>query len=231
MKSFLSVLFLILPMISFAAPNTPAATPIAMTLPSNTDHPRYKTLFEKTILRQRDAMVYLGAHLGLKNGFGSDLNYCKALKDYFCVGINGFIGTLNSENLVRPLIENSTPGSGIPETGPATSEYQDILDSPETWTAFVPQLQFTAFGPLIFTEDDRWSDSASLAIGPAFIGGRSGWAVSFEPAIHRQFNTLGNWGFSLKGKYTFGWLNPKNNGYGTIPFDWFNISTGIYYLW
>jgi hypothetical protein len=231
MKSILMFWFLILPHASIAASTTSVTTPTALNLPQRTDHLKYKTIFENSPLRQRNAMVYLGAHLGLKNGSGTDLNYCKALRDFFCVGINGFIGTLSSKNLVRPVIENTIPGSGTTETPPATTEYDDILDSPESWTAFVPQVQFSAFGPLIFTNDDRWSDSATIAIGPAYIGGRSGWAVSFEPAIHRQFKTMGNWGFSLKTKYTFGWLNPKNNGYGTIPFDWFNLSAGVHYLW
>jgi hypothetical protein len=237
MRSILLLGFLIFSEICVAATATPGPTPTqtptpaVLSLPAQTEQLKYRSPHEKNILRNRHSIIYLGAHLGLKNGFGTDFNYCKAIQTFFCAGLTGFAGSLNSNQLVRPLIQTTVPGAATPETPPATTEYQDILDTPETWSAFVPQLQFTAFGPLIFTDDDRWSDSASVAVGPAFIGGRTGWAVSFEPGIHRQFNTLGNWGISVKGKYTFGWLNPKNNGYGTIPFEWFNFSTGIYYLW
>lgn len=203
----------------------------ALDLPAWTEQARYKSPFEKTPFRNREAMFYLGAHLGLKNGSGTDLGYCHFLREFFCVGATVFVGNLNSAHLVRPPIASTSPGTGIPEDEPISSEYQEILDTPESWTSIVPQLMMSVNSPILAIRDERWSDSATVAFGPVFIGGRSGWAASIEPALNRTFRTNGNWGLSLKGKYTFGWLNPKGDGYGTIPFDWYNLSAGIYFIW
>jgi hypothetical protein len=209
------------------------STVSALDLPVWTEQARYKSPFEKNPFRNRDAMFYTGLHLGLRYGTGTDLNYCHFLREFFCVGVNAFIGKLNSALLVRAPMPSTSPGSDppVPEVEPINPEYREILDTPESWTAFVPQLIMTVNSPILAIRDDRWSDSATVAFGPAFIGGRTGWAASIEPALNRTFRSNGNWGFSLKGKYTFGWLNPKGDTHGTIPFDWYNLSAGIYYVW
>jgi len=200
------------------------------TLPALTEQVKYKNRWEDTPFHNRESMFYAGAHIGLKNGFGTDLNYCFFIREFLCAGVNTFIGSLKSSHLVRtPLVtDNSDP---FPESPPNTDEYTDLIENPETWSAIVPQLGLTVNGPLLSLIDPRWSESTWFGIGKAFLGGFSGWAISIEPSLNRTFSYQGNWGMSIKARYTYGWLNPKNDTFGSIPFDWYNISAGIYYLW
>jgi hypothetical protein len=200
--------------------------------PAWMDQAKYKHKSESTMFHDRHSIFYLGAHIGFKNGFGTDFSYCKKIRDFFCVGINVFSGTLQSAHLVRNPIGNIGSATfPTTEDQPNTSEYTQLLANPESWTAIVPQIGFAANSPILALLDPRWSDSAWIGVGRAYLGGFSGWAVSFEPSINRTFALNGNWGMSLKARYTFGWLSPKNDTVGTIPFDWYNISTGIYYIW
>ena len=217
-----STIALLLSITTFAAEPTPVNKELK-NLPRWTDLDKYLSKAEHTPFRNKEYLLYTGAHLGFKNGLGTDLNFCVNIRDFLCLGVNTFIGSLNSSHLVRPPI-----GS---ETTPNTTEYEDVLKNPESWFSFVSQFGITVNSPIISILDQRWSESAWFGFGKAFIGGRSGWAISVEPGINRTFSYNGNWGWSIKARYTYGWLNPKTDAFGSIPFDWYNLSTGLYYVW
>jgi len=168
--------------------------------------------------------AYAGFNLGLKNGSGLDLMLCKRLNRYLCGGARLFVGKLNSESLIRaPLATDLSP--------PKAPEYYSLLATPESWASLIPELGFAVNSQIIPLNDGRWSESAWFGLGKAILGSRSGWTFSLEEGINHTFEPSGNLGWTLRVKYSFGWLNPKVASAGTIPFDWFNLAAGIFYVW
>lgn len=221
--------FILLLLFSFSASSSSwAANMNPMKVPVWSDLEKYqsKTTSLVPFLKQ-NYIVTAGFNYGFKNGLGFDGSFCKKLSRYLCGGGRLFLGTLNSQAIVR----SPTGAELLVPAVPTTTEYQNILVTPESWFAFVPEIGLTVNSQIIPLMEDLWSESAWFGFGRAYIGGRSGWAISFEPGINKRIAADSGFGWTLRAKYTFGWLYTKNEGIGTIPFDWFNLTAGLLYVW
>lgn len=175
-------------------------------------------------MRNKKIQLYAGANFGFKNGYGVDIQSCFKLNRYLCAGARTFFGRLNSSSLVR--------GPTLAETAPASTDYQDLLNSPETWTAFIPEIGFGVNTQIISLAEGNWSETAWFGVGKPFFGkGRSGWSFSVEGGVNHRFAQKSPWGFSVRGKYTFGWITSSNGQSDGVPLDWANLSAGIIYVW
>lgn len=216
MKSILLTL-LLLPSFCLAATNP-------VKLPAWSDMEKYESKAVKAVpFRDDNYVAFAGLNIGFKNGFGVDATVTKKLSRYLHGGLSLFLGSLKSDSIVRA----PTPL----ETTPISGEYGTILTTPETWFAVVPQLGFSVHTQIVSLIDELWHESAWFGMGKAYIGGRSGWAFSFEPGMNKRFTADGKFGLTLRAKYTFGWLYNSDDSPGTIPFDWFNLTGGIFYVW
>lgn len=218
MKYFVSLIFVLFSINAIAANNNPLKAPVW------SDLEKYQSNYIKTIpFIHHEYVAFAGLNYGFKNGIGIDATISKRLNRYMFGGVRVFLGSLNNQALVRPPTATET-------TLPSTSDYTDILNHQENWFAFVPEIGLSVETQILPLRDENWSESAWFGIGKAFIGGRSGYAVSFESGVNKKL-TNSDFGWSIKGKYTFGWLNALNDGIGTVPFDWFNLTAGIFYSW
>jgi hypothetical protein len=217
-KFFPLMIFILLSTNSFAANNNPIKAPVW------SDLEKYQSNYIKTIpFINQEYVAFAGLNYGFKNGVGIDAMISKRLNRYMFGGVRFFLGSLNSQALVRPPVAAET-------TAPSTSDMTDILSNPENWFAFVPEIGFSVETQILPIRDENWSESAWFGIGKAFIGGRSGYAISFESGINKKL-TNSDFGWSIKGKYTFGWLYALNEGVGTVPYDWLNLTAGVFYSW
>ena len=213
----------------FSLSSNAAVNPLTLKQWSNEE--KYVSKTVKTIpFLGRDYFIFAGLNIGFKNGAGVDMQACKKLNRYLCGGARLFVGSLNAQALVRtPTAAETTAG-----TVPKTSEYDQILSTPESWFSFIPELGFSVNTQIIPLDEGYWSESSWFGIGKAMIGGRQGWSFSFEQGINRTFESVGKLGWSIRAKYTFGWLYPKDavvSPTGSIPFDLFNLTAGIFYVW
>ncbi len=219
--------FLALFLISWNATLLTAAAAITnpLKLPAWSDLEKYQSKTIRSIpLIDKNYIAFGGLNYGFKNGIGFDGMACRKISRYLCAGARVFIGSLNSEAIVRgPTILEMDP----PDPSVATAE---VIGTPQSWFAFVPEAGLTVHTQII-PLGEQWSESAWFGFGKAFIGGRSGWAVSFEPGLNKKLAADSPFGWTLRAKYTFGWLQPKNDVIGTIPFDWLNLTAGVFYVW
>ena len=218
MKFITLVLLLLLSVNSFAAITNPLKVPVW------SDLEKYQSKAIQSVpFLNHEYIAFAGLNYGFKNGVGFDGMACKKLSRYLCGGARIFVGSLNSSAIVR----SPTPLESVV----VSSDFNSVLTHSENWFAIVPEIGLSVHTQIIPLAEGLWSESAWIGFGKAFIGGRSGWAISFEPGIHKKFIASGNFGWSLKSKYTFGWLNPKDNSPGTIPYDWINLTADIFYVW
>jgi hypothetical protein len=201
------------------------AKPASIKIPTWSDTEKYLSKSGLQYpMRNKRVQIYLGADLGPKNGFGMDLQACFKLNRYLCAGARGFFGKLNSSGLVRQPTDL--------ETAPNSTDYQDLLNSPESWTAFIPEVGLGVNTQIIPIAESLWSESAWFGVGKPFFGkGRSGWTFSAEGGVNHRFAQKSPWGFSVRGKYTFGWISSSNGQSDGVPIDWANLSVGIIYVW
>lgn len=194
-------------------------------LPDWSDISKYQSKAGNTHpLRNRRFISFLGANIGLKNGYGIDLQVGYKLSRYLFTGARIFTGRLNSFALVRHP-QNAS------ETAPDSTEYQDLINTPESWNAFIPEIGFGTNTQIIPMVDGNWSEVAWFGVSKPMLGSRTGWAVSIEAGINRLFKKNGNLGLSLRGRYSYGWISAGTTKYGNIPIDWSNFSLGVIYLW
>lgn len=219
MKFYFLLFSLCLGVNAFATNINPLKAPVW------SDSDRYQSRISQTIpFRDKKYIAFAGLNYGFKNGIGLDGGACKKLSRYLCAGARLFLGVLNSHSLVR--------GPTILEVSASSSEVHDIVASANAnWFAIIPEIGFTVNTQIIPLSDDLWSESAWFGFGKAFIGGFGGWAVSFEPGISKKFAADSEFGWTARLKYSFGWLSPDNKTAGTIPYDWANITGGVFYAW
>ena len=221
MKQSLSTLFFLIFGLLMVSP-AHAVNPLSLPAWSDLDKYQSKTV-QMIPLREQNYIASAGINYGGKNGFGLDGTFCKKLSRYLCGGGRVFLGLLNSQGLVR------TPT--LTEAVSPTDPLYTILNAPNTtWFAFIPEIGLSVHSRLI-PLDSLWSESAWFGFGKAFIGGMSGWAISFEPGINKKFAANSALGWTFRAKYSFGWLNPGANIPGIIPYDMFNITAGVFYVW
>ena len=195
-----------------------------LTLKQWSNEEKYVSASAKTIpLLNQSYFAFTGLNIGFKNGTGVDVLACKKINRYLCGGARLFVGSLNSQALVRAPLATDV-------TLPKTTEYYSLLAAPQTWFSLVPELGFAVTTQIIPLNDGRWSESAWFGMGRAMLGGHSGWSFSFEEGINHRFENARSFGWTARAKYTFGWLYSKDQ-IGTIPFDWFNLTAGIFYVW
>ena len=218
-----SLFFLLLSSSAFAVTTSPPSTN-PLKLPTWSDLDKYQSKAVQNIsFRTNNYITFLGLDYGFKNGLGVNGTFCKKLSRYLCGGGSVFLGSLNSASIIR------SPTST--ETSSNTTELNSILNHPSHFFTFIPEIGLTVTTQIIPLAEGLWSESAWFGFGKAFIGGRSGWAISFEPGVNKKFIANGNFGWSVRAKYSFGWLNPKETLGGTIPFDSFNLMAGMIYTW
>ena len=210
--------------IQLSVPANAETTPLSK-LPAWSDIPKSQSKAGNTPpIRNRRFISFLGANIGLKNGYGVDLQVGYKLSRYLFTGARIFTGRLNSFALVRNPHNPS-------ELTPDSTEYQNLINSPESWNAFIPEIGFGTNTQIIPLIDGNWSEVAWFGVSKPMLGSRTGWAVSIEAGINRLFRKNGNLGASLRGRYSYGWLSAGTTKYGNIPIDWSNLSLGIIYLW
>ncbi len=198
-----------------------------MRLPVWSDLDKYQNASLKVIpLQNNNYIAVAGLNYGGKNGVGLDAMACRKISGYLCGGARLFLGSLSSAGIVRTPTGTEVANADLPKT----SEYETILLTPENWFAFIPEIGLSVHSQIIPLVDDLWSESAWFGVGRAFIGGRTGWAFSFEPGMNKRLSAESKFGWTARVKYSFGWLS-ANNEVGTIPYDWFNLTAGIFYLW
>jgi hypothetical protein len=204
-----------------ALPVSAAVNPLKA--PVWSDLEKYQSKTTQTVpFLEENYIAFGGLNYGFKNGLGFDGMACRKLSRYLCAGARVFLGSLNSAALVR--------APTLLEDVPVTSEFETLLVTQENWFAFVPEVGLSVHTQIIPLAENLWSESAWFGIGKAYMGGLSGWVLSFEPGINKKFSASIDFGWSVRAKYTFGWLY-SDGGVGTIPVDWFNLTAGIFYVW
>ena len=213
---------------TFFPENSHAVNPL--NLPRWSEDTAYQSHTEQTVaFREQEYISYGGVAYGLGSGFGLDAGVCKKLSRYLCGGGRMYLGILKSHGIVR----NPTNAEALTLNPLNANERNDIMSAPSvSWFALIPEIGFTVHTQIIPLADDRFSESAWFGFGKAFIGGHTGWAISFEPGINRKFDSNKGLGWTFRAKYTFGWLQPLDTLTSqTFPYDWLNLTAGIFYVW
>lgn len=217
----MKILFLLCTILN---PTSHAASINPLKAPVWSDDAKYSSQNVNSLpLLDENYYSFAGIQYGFKSGYGVDALISRKISRYLFLSGRLFLGSLKSSSLVRSPLFGETP--------PNSAEYSEILNGSENWFSLVPEIGLTVHSHFISYEMDLWSESAWFGFGKAFIGGRSGWAISFEPGLNKRFSASSRWGWSIRGKYTFGWLFPKRDELGTIPYDWLNLTAGISYQW
>jgi hypothetical protein len=227
MKMIPSVyLFLCMAMFSTAKGEPPLNSANTLSkLPAWSDLPKYQSKAGNAPpMRNRRIHTFLGANIGLKNGYGVDFQAGVKLSRYLFTGARIFAGRLNSNALVRNA-HNPT------ESVPDSTEFQSLLNSPEQWNTFIPEIGLGTNTQILSLIDSNWSEVAWFGVGKPIFGSRTGWTVSIEGGINHLFKKNGNLGLSFRGRYTYGWISAGSTKNGNIPVDWSNFSLGVIYLW
>jgi len=196
-----------------------------LSLPVWSDLDKYQSKSVQVVpYREQNYILSGGLNYGGKNGYGLDGTFCKKLSRYLCGGGRVFVGLLNSLGLVR------TPTQTEAVTDPNNPIYPILAAPNATWFAFIPEVGLSV-NSRILPLDALWSESAWFGFGKAFISGMGGWILSFEPGINKRFAANSALGWTFRAKYSFGWLNPAAGQTGVIPYDMFNITAGVFYVW